>query len=243
MASESYKGKLTDALQTSNTDKLRRLKIILRLFIVLAVLIIFALWMDFWIRGELGMATKTVMFLQSQWGRGALVAGGLLYILMLSLPFVPGVELGVLIMCAFGKEGIIFVYLATIAGLALAFWIGRIVPLQWIHSGLNKLGLARFYFDESDGKSKFTDQLTIGHKYLPLKLRAYLRKYRYLAIAVLINIPGNYILGGGGGISMTCGFSPGISFKGFILTVILAVAPVPLLAYFGFIQLEAFLGI
>ena len=28
----------------------------------------------------------------------------------------PGVELGVLLMCVFGKEGIVFVYLATIAG-------------------------------------------------------------------------------------------------------------------------------
>jgi hypothetical protein len=36
-----------------------------------------------------------------------LIGGGLIYILPLSLPFVPGVELGILLMCVFGKEGIV----------------------------------------------------------------------------------------------------------------------------------------
>jgi hypothetical protein len=50
-------------------------------------------------------------------------------------------------------------------------------------------------------------------------------------------------IGGGGGISLTCGISRRISWKKFLLTIILAVLPVPLLAFLGVIQLEAFLGI
>jgi hypothetical protein len=243
MATEGYKGKLTNTPQISTDRNLQRLKVIMRIFFIMALLVIFAFWMDYWIRGELGMAKKTVLFLKSQWGLGALVAGGVIYILVLSLPFVPGVELGVLLMCAFGKEGIVFVYLATVSGLGLAFLFGRIVPQQWIRSILAKLGLSGFYGDASDGFETVTDQLTTIHKYLPRKVWSYFLRYRYLAIAVLVNLPGNYILGGGGGISLACGISPAISFKWFIVTVIIAVAPVPLLAYCGLIQLEAFLGI
>jgi uncharacterized membrane protein YdjX (TVP38/TMEM64 family) len=58
-------------------------------------------------------------------------------------PFVPGVELGVLLMCVFGKEGIVFVYLSTIVGLNLAFVMGRFVPKKWIESRFEKLGFSR----------------------------------------------------------------------------------------------------
>ena len=53
-------------------------------------------------------------------------------------------------------------------------------------------------------------------------------------------MPGTSLIGGGGGISFACGMSRNISLKFFLLTVVLAVSPVPLLAYFGVIQLEAF---
>jgi hypothetical protein len=72
---------------------------------------------------------------------------------------------------------------------------------------------------------------------------SFLSKYRYLTIALLFNLPGNYLIGGGGGISLACGISRRFSWKWFLLTVVLAVSPVPLLAFLGVIQLEAFLGI
>ena len=80
-------------------------------------------------------------------------------------------------------------------------------------------------------------------KHIPSWLKSYLVKYRYLTIAVLINMPGNYILGGGGGISIACGTSRRISWKGFLITIALAVSPVLLLAYLGIIQLEALFGV
>jgi hypothetical protein len=87
------------------------------------------------------------------------------------------------------------------------------------------------------------DTLTRNSRFRQSRFWSFLSRYRYLTIAVLFNIPGNYLIGGGGGISLACGISRRISWKWFLLTVVLAVSPVPLLAFFGVIQLETFLGI
>ena len=47
----------------------------------------------------------------------------------------------------------------------------------------------------------------------------------------------------GGSIFLICGTSRSISWKWFLFTVVLAVSPVPLLAFSGIIELQAFLGI
>ncbi len=220
-----------------------RVMFFMRLLIVFAILVIGAFWLDYWIRGELGMAKKFVMFAQGEWGRGVLIAGGIIYSLLLSLPFVPGVELGILLMCVFGKEGIVFVYLATIAGLSLAFLIGRLVPRQWMDTGWERLGHSQSCTGQSDEIEKMADCISAGRKHIPSWLKSYLVKYRYLTVAILVNLPGNYILGGGGGISIACGTSRRISWKGFLVTIVLAVSPVPILAYLGILQLEALLGV
>ena len=51
----------------------------MRLLIIFAILGIVAFWLDYWLRGELGMAKKIVMFAQGEWGRGVLIAGGIIY--------------------------------------------------------------------------------------------------------------------------------------------------------------------
>jgi hypothetical protein len=214
-----------------------------RLFFILAFLIILAVWLDYWLRGEIGVVKKFAEFVDGRWGTGVLIGGGILYVLLLSLPFVPGVELGLLLMCVFGKEGIVFVYFATIAGLSLAFLIGRLLPKRWIDARLEKLGFSQTCDSHSNEINRMLDTFSINQEFCQNRLRSYLSKYRYLTIAVLFNTPGNYLIGGGGGISLACGISRSISWKWFLLTVVLAVSPVPLLAFFGVIQLEALLGI
>ena len=233
MATESFTGKITA------TRNLRKAKFYFRLFFVIAILIIIAIWMDYWIRGELGVGEKFMEIARGRWGIKVLITGGLIYILLLSLPFVPGVELGVLLMCAFGKEGIVFVYFATVAGLSLAFLMGRMVPKRWVESLLKKLGLSQTSDNQSDEIVSMLDNF-LRHQN---RLRAILLNHRYLVIGFLFNIPGSYLIGGGGGLSLACGISRNISFRWFLLTVVLAVSPVPLLAFFGVIQLEAFFGI
>ena len=59
-------------------------------------------------------------------------------------------------------------------------------------------------------------------------------RHRYVALAVLFNMPGNFLLGGGGGIAMVAGVSRLYSVPGFLVTVAIAVSPVPLaIAIFG----------
>jgi len=230
--------------QRSNTLRnTSRLRFYFRIFFVAAFLIVLAVWLDYWLRGEMGIAKKFTDFVGGQWGTGVLIGGGIIYVLLLSLPFVPGVELGVLLMCVFGKAGIVFVYFATVAGLGLAFLMGRLLPKEWVKSRLQKLGFAQNRDSPVDEIDGMLDHLSHNRKFCQNRFQSYLSKYRYLTIAVLFNMPGNYLIGGGGGISLACGVSHSISWKRFLLTVVLAVLPVPLLAFFGVIQLEAFLGI
>jgi uncharacterized membrane protein YdjX (TVP38/TMEM64 family) len=237
MTAESFKQRI------AATRNLGRVMIYFRVLVLSAILITITLWLDYWIRGELGIAEKFLTYAQGEWGRSVLAGGGIVYILLLSLPFVPGVELGILLMCVFGKEGIVFVYLATIAGLSLAFLIGRLIPQRWIDTGLKWLGNSRSCSSQSDEIETLAECMSHGRKHFPPWLRLYLVKYRYFAIAILVNLPGNYIVGGGGGISIACGTSRRISWKGFFLTIVLAVSPVPILAYLGILQLEILFGI
>ena len=231
------------AKKYQSRHKMSRTSRYFHIFFAAAFLIILAFWMDYWLRGELGIAQKFADYAGHKWSGGILIFGGILYILMLSLPFVPGVELGVLLMCVFGKEGIVFVYIATVAGLSLAFFIGRLLPLKWVESYLEKLGFVNSHEKHHDDIDGMLKNLSFNQRFFRKRFIRFLAKYRYPAIGILFNMPGNYLIGGGGGISLACGISRNISWKWFLLTVVVAVSPVPLLAWCGFIQLETFLGI
>ena len=71
-------------------------------YFVIAAFLIAAIGMDHWIESELGVGQQILETARDKGGICILVAGGSLYILLLSLPFIPGVELGILLMCAFG---------------------------------------------------------------------------------------------------------------------------------------------
>ena len=237
MGADSYTHKFNPA------HKISRARHYFRILFIVTIIIILAFWMDYWFRAEMGIAKKFADYAGDKWATGILIGGGTLYVLLLSLPFVPGVELGVLLMCVFGKEGIVFVYFGTVAGLSLAFLMGRMLPHQWVISSLQKLGLAgttERRFDDIDGMlANFSLHQNLGHR----PFLSFLTKFRYPAIGILFNMPGNYLIGGGGGISLACGISRKISWKWFLLTTAVAVSPVPLLAWFGVIQLETFLGL
>ena len=57
-------------------------------------------------------------------------------------------------------------------------------------------------------------------------------RYRYIAMALAVNTPGNSIIGGGGGIMMMAGLSGIFSPLATFLTVAIAVSPVPLAVMF-----------
>jgi hypothetical protein len=231
MTSEDFKDWRIDASSS------KKAAFCFRLFVGITIFLIIAIGLDYWIHGQLGAADKFLGMAKDNWSIGVLIAGGSIYILLLSLPFVPGVELGILLMCTFGKEGIVFVYIATVTGLIIAFLMGRMLPKRMVMALSEKLG-----FPQPGGNRSDEINFLLGNFFDNKKWRSnLLSKFRYPAIAVLLNMPGSNLIGGGGGIAFSCGISRNISFKLFLLTVVLAVSPVPLFAFFGVLQIEAIL--
>ncbi|MEM9305407.1 MAG: hypothetical protein AAGE01_25080 [Pseudomonadota bacterium] len=161
----------------------------------------------------------------------------LIYGLCLAIPFMPGVELGWLIMLAFGRPGIVAAWLVTIVALACAFTIGRAAQRRfdippWLARRIPSAGELDDFYDRTLGRTRLGRWVGRAQGSFP-----------YLTIAVLLNLPGNAILGGGGGISMAAAFSDRIRAPGFVLTCALATLPLPILTWFGVIQVEQLLGI
>lgn len=160
---------------------------------------------------------------------GVLAALILVYILLLAIPFVPGIEIGISLLLMKGADIAPLVYIATVLGLSLAYAIGRCVPYRWLHATLADLRFKRAcHLIERLEPMTQQDRLTHLTKRLPLSIAPHIRKGRYLLLAALFNIPGNAVLGGGGGIAFIAGFSRLFRPWAAILTIVLAVLPVPL---------------
>ncbi|GGE48095.1 hypothetical protein [Actibacterium pelagium] len=165
--------------------------------------------------------------------RAIVVAIGLFMILM-AIPFVPGAEIGLTLLTVVGGTLAPLIYLATATSLTFAFLVGRLLPPGVLHKGLNALGLHR-------AASLVAEAAALSEAELHEKLIAgvtspwarNLLRHRYVALALIINLPGNMVLGGGGGISMIAGLSRMFHPLPFVLTVLIAVLPVPLIFYVG----------
>jgi hypothetical protein len=134
-----------------------------------------------------------------------LVLGSIIYAILLAVPYFPGIEVGLAIMIIFGTKGVIFAYLATVLGLFVAFLLGgRIKDNRLLNNKLSKIIV-----------SETTHKLS---NYAPM-----------LALIILLNMPGNIVLGGGGGIAMSYGYYKKLSPLKFLFSLIIATSPIPLL--------------
>ena len=156
------------------------------------------------------------------------------YVLWMAIPFVPGIELGLALMAMLGPEGVVLVYLCTLLSLSLSFAIGRLIPfkifsrfLGWLH--LQKARDLVLQLEPLNSEEKINFLLNIA----PSKVIPYLLKHRYLMIAVTLNLPGNVLIGGGGGIGLIAGMSRLCPFPKYILFVSLAITPLPILFLAG----------
>lgn len=116
--------------------------------------------------------------------------GVLIYVLVLALPFVPGVEFGLLLMVLFGREGVIAAYVATVVGLSLAYFVAQTVPSRITLGWMNKLGLS----DAANDPKNAMDAIVIGRgatQGIAARLGKFLLSHRHLALAVCLNLPGN----------------------------------------------------
>lgn len=156
----------------------------------------------------------------------------LVYAALLAIPFVPGIEVGIMILAMQGPGAALPVYLATLAGLALAYGVGARLPARWLSGAMADLGLARAAaLLERVEPLPREARLELMRERLPRRLGPALLGWRYLILAAVLNLPGNWLLGGGGGIMLVAGLS-GL-FRGWavLATVAIAVAPVPLLVW------------
>lgn len=179
-----------------------------------------------------------VVLIRNEWFWSALFAGGFAYGLLLSLPFIPGVELGMLLIVLFGKEGILVVYLSTLIGLTLSYIVGYRLPESRLAAWLKSVTSAEPEIKGLDWMYH-NIQIVFNNDRLLKWMKTDFQGIRYLTLAILFNLPGNFLLGGGGGIALLCGLSRRFSWNGFLLTVLLSTAPVPLLIWFGWIHAES----
>lgn len=180
----------------------------------------------------------TLEALRGSMGIPALIAGAVLLALMLGVPFVPSVEMGLLVMAVFGPMGAAAAWLATIAGLSMAYAAGRYMPTAWVRGWLERHGL---FPKDAGGANEAVAAMLEGSRLSSRvggRLAGFLLRHRYLLFAVLINMPLNSVLGGGGGIALVCGFSRLYRWKWFLLTTALASLPIPLLVFIGFLRVD-----
>ena len=181
--------------------------------------------------------TDTVKSYLSGWSAetniSVLLGLSLLYVILLSIPFVPGVELGWGLLAILGVQGLIVVYPATVLGLCLSFLVGRWIPLQTLERLLHWLHWYRIeHLLASMRPLDRQNRLSILLASAPRKLLPLLLRHRFLALAVIFNMPGNSIVGGGGGIALLAGMSGLFSFPAFLLLVCIAITPIPLTLLF-----------
>ena len=155
------------------------------------------------------------------------------YVLLLAIPFVPGAEIGIALIAMLGPSIVLLIYLCTVAGLAISFLIGRLVPLSTLIGLVEKLGLVRTaqflrLIEPLDGQQR----LAVLIDKAPTRFLPFLLRHRYIALAISLNVPGNVVIGGGGGIALLAGMSRLFSTPAFLATLAVAVSPVPLAVFF-----------
>jgi len=158
-----------------------------------------------------------------------IMASAIVYAVLIAIPFVPGVEVGLALIAMLGPAIALLVYVATVAGLATSFLVGRVVSMQWLIRLLDDLNFprARQLLGMVEPLS-MDDRVAFLVARAPHRVVPFLLRHRYLALAIALNLPGNFLLGGGGGIALLAGVSRLYAVPGFVATVACAVAPVPL---------------
>ncbi|SDF41530.1 hypothetical protein [Limimaricola pyoseonensis] len=197
---------------------------LLRTFLVIA-LVAAAVAAALWLR-----ALSLDLAAQGRTGMVGFATAGmlLLYALLLALPFVPGAEIGAALLVAHGAAAAPFVWGATLLGLGLAYAAGRALSTPAVCAWLAARGWHRLA-ELLEPVSSPEARLAQLEARAPRWLGQWVLRRRYLLLAALLNLPGNSILGGGGGILMAVGASRLFRPLPLLLTLALATAPLPLL--------------
>ena len=158
-----------------------------------------------------------------------MVVGVAFFAVLMAIPFVPGIEISLALLAVFGPKVAIAIYAATVAALTLSYLIGSKLSLNLIATLFGSLGLQRakglvLSLQPLSAEQRF--EVLIEHA--PKRIVPVLLKHRYIAIMVALNMPGNAVIGGGGGIALLAGMSGLFMLPRFLASVSLAALPVPL---------------
>ncbi len=160
----------------------------------------------------------------------AVLIGVILYIGLMATPFLPGIEIGLALMIMLGPKGVLVAYICTLVALTISFGLGRLFPthllvslLRWLH--LTRAAALLESFDATPPEKR----LEYLAEKAPTQTIPALLKRRYLILALLLNLPGNALIGGGGGIAMMAGMSRLYSFPTYFFLISVAILPGPTL--------------
>lgn len=153
----------------------------------------------------------------------------IVYAVLIATPFVPGLEIGLALLIVQGAAIAPAVYLATVMGLILAYTIGRLVPVTTLERTFRDLRLRRAADMLAHyGVMSLEERQQALYARLPVWLGTLTLRYRYATLAVLVNTPGNSLLGGGGGLLMAAGLSRLFEPAKTIPTLFIAILPLPI---------------
>lgn len=159
----------------------------------------------------------------------AIMTATAVYILLMATPFMPGVEIGLSMLMVFGARIAFLVYVSTVLALLLAYLIGRFIPPSFIARTFAAFGLVRAEaFINRMSALSAEDRLALLVEQSPTRVLSALIRHRFVALAVVLNVPGNVVIGGGGGIALIAGMSRLFPLTAYSVTILIAVAPVPL---------------
>lgn len=128
------------------------------------------------------------------------------YSLLLAIPYIPSAEIAFCLLLVLGSESAYVVYLSTILGLLLPYFFGR----YWSEKHNTKI-----------------EGVIAGSRFL----KRVNTMSPVLSLILLLNMPGNTILGGGGGIAAVYGSFRIISPLEYLLSISIAALPIFLVSY------------
>lgn len=152
------------------------------------------------------------------------------YIVLMAIPFMPGVEIGITMIVFFGSSICFLIYICTVFALTLSYLAGRLVPARFWEIAFKFLGMNRAQkLVQQIAPLPADARFALLAEKAPQQIIPFLLRHRFIALAVMINLPGNILIGGGGGIGLIAGATGIFPFWKYLLTIAVAVSPVPLI--------------
>ena len=157
-----------------------------------------------------------------------IMLGTLACITLLALPFVPGAEIGFAMPAAFGAAIAALVYGAAVVAMMQSYSVGRLLPVSRLQRLLSFLRMRRAANLVARAALLSSEaRLAMLLDAAPPRVVALALRHRYVALALSVNVSGNAVIGGGGGILLMAGLSGIYATLPTFLAVAIAVSPVP----------------